>query len=725
MLSDSSPAPDPLPDQTQAFSQDYMRILRRRRAVIVQSFVLITVVAIVVTLMTKPVYQARARLLVENPTASYNAIDTANPLSGILALSQPQTVATQVEVLQSPSLQQQVIEKVGTATLAVDAVQDTNVIEATAESNDPTTAANAANTLLQLYIEQDTNRSLTEIRSAEEFAKHKEADARQQLGSAAAQLEAFRKQHHVADLNAERSAEIQRSENLRTDVKTAATNLAAYKSQKDVLQQQLNAQPTTLTTQVQTTNTHIDSINEQIANLQLQRRAMTGRGGYTAKAPQVIALDNQLAQLQARLAAQPHLSISKTIAPNARPLELKKAMDDIDTQIASTKTVLAHKQQELADTQAKVGQYAQWDTQLNRLTFAANGAATTDNMFQSKLADLSLREQAHHATARIDEVAQVPLNPVRPKKAVNIALGCLFGLFVGILMALLQEYLDDRINSVDDADRVLGLPSLGYAPTLSASDARLLPQMQGMDPAAESYRLLRTNIQFAAIDQPVHTLLVTSSSPGEGKTTTAANLAFAMVADGKRVVLVDTDLRRPSLHKLLELPTTPGLTDVLLGRATLDQTLLQHEQMPNLMTLTSGSTPPNPGELLNSRAFRNLVDELKEMCDIVIFDSPPVLVAADAAILASQMDGTVMVIETGETRKAPARQSLALLRKGRANILGVMYNKMRALDGREYYYYRYQYSTAAPTTDSKNGKPPKALSVSDDASREPRSGSDD
>ncbi|MDQ2799346.1 MAG: CpsD/CapB family tyrosine-protein kinase, partial [Armatimonadota bacterium] len=215
---------------------------------------------------------------------------------------------------------------------------------------------------------------------------------------------------------------------------------------------------------------------------------------------------------------------------------------------------------------------------------------------------------------------------------------------------------------------------------------------------------------FASIDAPVRTLLVTSSNPGEGKTTTAANLAFAMAMDGKRVILVDTDLRRPSMHKLLSLPTMPGLTDVLLDHATLAETLLEHEDMPNLVALMSGSTPPNPGELLNSRKFRNLVQELSAQADIVIFDSPPVLVAADAAILASQMDGTILVVETGETKKGAARQTLRTLQQARANLLGIAYNKMRIMDGSGYFYYQYQYKTPA-MTDSAPANGRKRLSA--------------
>lgn len=688
---------------------EFLQILRRRRAVVVQAFVLITVVAVVLILMTRPVYRATARLLIESPTASYNAIDTSNPLSGILALSQPQSVKTQVEVLQNPDLQEQVTKAVGPVALTVKQVEDTNLLEASAEATDPKMAADGANKLLQLYIDQDTNESLGEMRSASDFARRKEVEARGQVTQAANQLEAFRNKNHIAEINAERTVQIQRVANLTNDVETATSNLNAYQSQASTLRGQLAHLPATITSQVRTTNLTAKTKQDRLAELKLDREGLTQSGGFTDQAPRIVALDAQIKALAAQIKAQPSLSSTETITPNTRRDDLTKTLADLQVQIASVQTVLAHKKQDLENAKTLVNHYASWDTALNRLTFAVNSAATQDKMFSDKLADLSLREQAHHSTARIEQAALQPSVPVRPKKAYDITLGALFGLFLGVCLALLQEFLDDRINTVEDAGRVLGLPSLGNVPALSAADARLLPQMKGLDPASESYRILRTNIQFVTVDAPLRTLLVTSSSPGEGKTTTAANLAFAMVMDGKKVILVDTDLRRPSLHKLLELPTMPGVTDVLLERATLDNALLPHAELPLLSILTAGSTPPNPSDLLNSRRFRTLVSELAERADLVIFDSPPVTAASDASILGSQMDGTILVLENGSTRKAAARHSLELLRNGRATILGIMYNKMRTIHGGGYYYY--QYSNASNLPGGKSSKEAKTLAA--------------
>lgn len=685
--------------------QEYFQILRRRRAIIIQAFLVISVVGTIIALMSKNVYQATARLLVEPPSMSLNTVDTSNPLSQIFAQSQPQNVATQVEVLQSGPLVDKVEKQVGSGNvkMAIGQVEDTNIIQGTAESSDPAMAANALNTLFQTYIKDDVNQNLSEIESAQQFASVKGAAAHKRFLQLQEKLRLFKQKYHVIEINTNRTEQMQRVSTLTDDVRNQQTQLAALRSQIAATRQLLNAAPSTIVTRLQASNAARATLQDQIDKIQVQRISLTQKGGFTAKAPQIIALDAQAAELKRQLAAQPPLTTTESVSPNALRATMAAKIGEFQTQEAAQVTQLAATRRALAQAQTQVGKYPGYENALAALKRDADGAQAADEMYSSKLADLNLRAQAHHATARIIEPALIPTDPVRPKRPLSILFACLIGLFVGVCLALLQEFLDDRINSVDEANRVLGLPSLGYVPSLSQADALLMPQMHGLDPASESYRVLRTNIHFASVDAPARTLLVTSSNPGEGKTTTAANLAFAMAADGKKVILVDADLRRPSVHKLLSLPATPGLTDVLLDHTTLEDALLENEEMPNFVVLTAGSTPPNPSELLNSRKFRNLVDDLMGRADIVIFDSPPVLVAADAPILASQMDGTVLVVETGNTKKGSAKQTVKLLHQAHANVLGVAYNRMNAKDGGGYYYY-YQYNYTTPEMLEKGGK---------------------
>lgn len=684
--------------------QEYLHILRRRRDIIIWSFLIIGVVGTVLALVSKNVYQASARLLVDAPTMNLNNVDTSNALAQIFALSQPQNVATQVEVLQSGPLVDKVRKQIGPGKveMAVAQVKETNLIDVVAEAGDPAVAAAAANALLTNYINDDVNQNLTEIENAQRFAEDKGGKAHRRFLALQQQLQQFKHRNHLIEISANRNEQMTRVSALTDQARTMATDLGALRAKLAATRSLLAAQPSTIATRVQASNANVAALNVQIADLEVRRVAVTQKGGFTAKAPQVIALDAQIADLKRRLASEPALTTSQSISPNAIRATLQAGIGDMETQEAAQRTQLADTRAALAQAQAQVDKYPEREFRYATLQREADGAQAEDAMYSGRIADLALRAQAHHATARIVQPAVPNLEPIRPKRLQSILFACLIGLFVGLCLALLQEFLDDRINSVEEANRVLGLPSLGYVPSLSQADALLLPQMQGLDPASESYRVLRTNIHFAAVDAPVRTILVTSSNPGEGKTTTAVNLAFAMAVDGKQVILVDTDLRRPSVHKLLSLPHTPGLTDVLLGHATLEDTLLENEDMPNFVVLTAGSTPPNPSELLNSRTFRNLVDDLMARADIVIFDSPPVLVASDSPILASQMDGTVLVVETGSTKKGAARQTVKLLHQARANVLGVAFNRMNAKTGGGYGYYYYQYSYSTPGLEAGN-----------------------
>ena len=681
--------------------QEYLLILKRRRAIILQAFVLIAVVGIVVTLMTKPVYQSSAKLLISAPSLNMNSVDSNNPLSSLLMLYQPPSVATQIEVLQTPDVMNKVLSQTGPAILKIAQIPDTDIIEVDAEAQDPKVAAAAPNALLDLYIKQDADTGVEGLASAHQFVADQLSQARQRLANTEAALKAFKLKNHVSDFLQNRAEQAGRLANLTSRQQSLQMEMAGLQAQMAQERRLLALQPSLLFVQLKATNALSSSLRDQIAQLNVERAGMTQPGGYTARAPQIRAVDARIAALQGRLAQQPLLSTTTSSTPNAIRESLKGKMVDQQIQVAAIRAQQLDDQTNLQAAKAAIDHFADGEYTFASLNRDHDQAVASERSFSAQLADLTLREKVRHPTARIIVQALVPTSPVRPKKLQGVLFSCLIGLFAGLCLALLQEFMDDRINTVEDADRTLELPNLGRVPALTATDARLLPQMQGMDPAAEAYRVLRTNIHFASVDTPAKTLVVTSSRSGEGKSTTAANLAFAMALDGRRVILVDSDMRRPSLHKMLDLPTQPGLTDILLGEATIDDVLMEHEDMPGLWAMSCGSTPPNPSELLGSRRFRTIVNDLREQSDIVIFDSPPVLAAADSQILASQMDGVVIVIEAGETRKAEARQTVSILRHAHAKILGIVYNKVSVMGNAGYY--NYQIAPRIEAADVLNG----------------------
>jgi len=210
-------------------------------------------------------------------------------------------------------------------------------------------------------------------------------------------------------------------------------------------------------------------------------------------------------------------------------------------------------------------------------------------------------------------------------------------------------------------------------------------------PPAEAFRSLRTAVQFVALEKPLAAIQVTSSKPGEGKTTTAANLAVALAQAGKRVVLLDADLRKPRLHHEFGVPNGKGFTTMLLD-ATLSAGAFHRTAIPNLVVIPSGPPPPNPSELLSLGATRHVLDTIRAECDVLVIDSPPVLPVTDPLILASRMDGVVLVAHVGQTHKKAIRQAELLLARARARVLGIVFNRVPIRKGQYYsYYYGYGY----------------------------------
>ncbi|NHH93980.1 Tyrosine-protein kinase YwqD [Bacillus sp. MB95] len=215
---------------------------------------------------------------------------------------------------------------------------------------------------------------------------------------------------------------------------------------------------------------------------------------------------------------------------------------------------------------------------------------------------------------------------------------------------------------------------------------RLLAHNSPKDPVAEQYRTIRTNIQFSNVDQDIKTIVLTSSGAEEGKSTTSSNLATVYAQQGLKVLLIDADLRKPTGHYTFRLENHIGLTNVLTRQSTLAQAV-QESEIPHLSVLTSGPIPPNPSELLASAQMTELLKEMKEQFDMIIFDTPPILAVADAQILANQVDGTILVVSSGKTEKDAALKSKELLSNAKGKLLGVVLNNRKVEDGNYYYYY--------------------------------------
>lgn len=294
--------------------------------------------------------------------------------------------------------------------------------------------------------------------------------------------------------------------------------------------------------------------------------------------------------------------------------------------------------------------------------------------------------------------ATAPTAPSSPNVRLNLVLGLFGGLLAGLALALLRAVLDTRIRGEADIRRLTDIPVLGgISFDADAAKKPLLTQAAPQSPRAESFRQLRTNLQFAHVSHESKTVLMTSSLPGEGKSTTATNLAIALAQAGQTVVLVDADLRRPMIAEYLGLERNAGLTTALIGKAEVED-LLQPWGSDNLYVLTSGQVPPNPSELLGSDKMKHLIDKLESTFDAVIIDAPPLLPVTDAAVLAQEVGGVVLVIGTQKVRTTDLEKSLSALELVEADLLGVVLNRLPAKGPDAYAYSYYSYENASSSS---------------------------
>ena len=293
--------------------------------------------------------------------------------------------------------------------------------------------------------------------------------------------------------------------------------------------------------------------------------------------------------------------------------------------------------------------------------------------------------------------------PVTTAGQTNLLLGAILGLILGVGAAFFLEYLDRTVRTSADVEMLLSIPVLGIIPRLrkipAESEAEdrhshlpLLVALDPLDPAAEAYRNLRMNLMFMSTeDKPIRTLLISSPGPNEGKSTTSINFAVMLAQQGERVLLVDADIRRPALHRAMDVLREPGLTDLLIGDAAIREAV-RPNVLPNLDVLPSGPFPPNPSELLNSKKMQQLLRDFEGTYNHIILDSPPILAVTDSAILGTHTDGLVLVLRSGETEQRAAERAVDQVRRVGVRVFGAVLNEVASSTVEESYDMQYYYS---------------------------------
>ncbi|HET6953451.1 MAG TPA: polysaccharide biosynthesis tyrosine autokinase [Acidimicrobiales bacterium] len=401
--------------------------------------------------------------------------------------------------------------------------------------------------------------------------------------------------------------------------------------------------------------------------------------------------------------------------------QLEGLLAEIETQIETIRAPVAELDAQIARSPGDAaGLFDLREARLAELAPELDPLQAEATRIRGILGDINLGvELAVGGGAEVLSIAGAPDTPVSPNLPLNLAIGLVFGLFLGSALAFIRDYFDDSVKNKEVIDRVTGVSTLGLIPKFDAG-TDLVTVSHPTAPAAEAFRLLRTSVKFLAVERQVRVVQVTSPSPGEGKTLVAVNLAIAFAQAGDRVVLVGGDLRRPRMEEVLDVPLTPGLTAVLIGDVTLPQAIQTAASVPNLSVLPAGYPPPNPSELLSGERARRLIDVLGQTYDVVVLDCPPVLPVTDSLVLARMADTTLLVTSAGKTSKRSLVRAVELLRQVDAPLVGTVLNSLSPDDSFSGEPYRYE--TVAPR---HGGRRPETNGNGADGRRRRRGWADD
>ena len=382
-------------------------------------------------------------------------------------------------------------------------------------------------------------------------------------------------------------------------------------------------------------------------------------------------------------------------AINQKIQDTQNSLNLLNQQIAATtqenglEAVTVEDRNQQAQLQSSLVQYQPQQTQLQ----TALSQYQNSYYYQMQSYEQVKLAEAQSTSLVIQKDPAVPQrSPIQPRPVRSALLAAVVGLIIAAGIVFLIEFLDDSIRDPEEITRRWGLPVLGMIVNFNSSnDNALVTVKQPRSPVSEAFRSLRTNLQFASIYIPIKTLLVTSPSPEDGKSTVIVNLASVLAQSGFRSVVVDADMRRPKIHRLLQLSNRMGLSDEFIRPQNSLNDFVQSTEFNNLYALTSGSLPPNPSELMGSDKMLEILSFLKEKYDLVLLDTPPALVVTDANVLATRVDGVLLVIRPSVTKRAAVKHVIEQLRQVKANIIGVVFNDVNVR--RSHYYYRgYYYS---------------------------------
>ena len=705
----------------------YWRTIRKRWPFVVLATIIATVVAFVYTFRQPKVYEATCQVIIEpmTPQVLPGSKDVVELGTGTF-WSNREFYETQYRIIQSTAVGQRTAEKLGlqydpdyggagahslpdlgrgiAGQIAVKALKDSRVALITATDFKPQRAALIANTVADTYIEHNLDYKLEGARTAMSWLAEQEAELKRELEASELKLYQFKRDRNLlaVSLDDKQSMLSQNLASVNLKLTDLRIHILEQDSKRRMIERARNNIAEEETLPEIRTNSTIVSLRGSFVQLAKDYSDLSSK--YGAEHPRMKAINAQMDSIKKAYQEE----IDGVLA------SFEKSYQQMIDNERSLKSLMDREKKEAIEL-SKI------EIDYKPLQRASEQNAKMYGLIAARQKEIDITGPMRTNNVRVLERATVPYVPVRPKPFQNLMLGLLIGLGSGIVMAFLIEALDNTLKTQADVEQFLGVPVLGLVPIIGGPAAEVARETNDhlrdrdlgvfLDPksvAAECCRSIRTNILFMSPDRPLRTIVVTSPSPQEGKTTTAINLGVTMAEAGGRILIVDTDMRRPRLHRSFGVPNNTGISTVIVGKATIEEAI-KRTDVPNLDLLPCGPVPPNPSELLHTERFGAILADCAKLYDRIILDSPPTSAVTDPAVLGNLTDGVVLVVKAGETTRDSAMHARRQLAGANAHLFGVVVNAIDFSNpayGYEYYYrnyYRYGYTYG-------NGPDPKTTS---------------
>ncbi len=715
--------------------RDYLYILLKRKWLVIGAFLTIFLAVALYTFLCTPIFRATAKLQIteDNPGSQVSVSDKLPELLGYDSAEKFQE--TQYKILQSWSLAQRVVQALNLQeepefksikgknpgkteaevekaiighvmhTLEVTPVKNSYLVEVAFQSPDKIMAQRVVNAVADEYMYLSIDRRNQSFALVRKWLDKQLMEMAAKVQEAQKKLYKFGQKTDIYALDDKDNVVVQKF----IDLSGLLTKAQAEKMAKEAQFKQIKEEGPDAPLFVN--NPLIATLRQQLVSEEAKISAM--KKVYRSQHPEMLAEQANLTELRGRLQA-----------------EVKRLQESVKADYEAANRTEKLLSDSFTDQK---GQMAKLQDSLTDFQILKRDAQTNEQLYQSLLArvkEASIAGTMVPSNVAVIDPAQLPDQPFLPKTRRDLALGAILGLALGVGLAFLLEHLDDSIQSVDDLERICNLPSLGMLPLLGSngkmlpghfeklvekSVSRYLPQLQShlprlrsrgqsfantedrdlivfknpQSPWSEAIRQAHTAIMLSEPGRPPAVILVTSPSPGEGKTLVASNLALTFALGGQQTLVIDCDLRKPRIHKIFEIDLQPGLSNYLTGSVTLEE-ILRPASVPNLSVLTAGTRPPSPGILMNSQEFKDLLGQLRQRFKHIIIDTPPILAFSEGLIISVLTDGVLLVTRHNRTQKNAGRLAYQRLSQVRAPLLGAVLNGVDSL-GQAYGGYNYKY----------------------------------